>query len=66
MERKCPWCGEEVPEGTVGRFCSTEHKWLDARRDQPPTYEQQLVLDLVFPVERDRSTAVWGRSPRGR
>jgi hypothetical protein len=57
MDRKCKWCGDDVPEGHVGPYCSREHEWLFIREK-----EKQLELPLQ-PVQQN---GVWGRSPRAR
>ena len=66
MERACPYCSETVPEGTVGRFCSPEHKWLYERRSQQqdPAHEQ---LAFTFSRPRPRLNGTYhGVTPRGR
>lgn len=57
MDRKCKWCGDEVPEGNVGPYCCREHQWLHQREG-----EKQMEL----PLHTIPQTGVWGRSPRAR
>ena len=60
MMRKCLYCGEEIPEGTIGQYCDPAHKWLAARkREEARRQEKQYELPL-----NTRQTRMWGKSPR--
>lgn len=65
MERHCPYCGEEVPEGTVGRFCSNEHKWLHNRRLNEQQQEESQD-QLAFNFGPRKNGIYHGRSPQRR
>lgn len=57
IERICPWCKNPVPEDAIGPFCSTEHKWFQARKNAEKT-EVKRVQDST------PSTRIWSSSPR--
>lgn len=65
--RYCMKCKEEIPQGTIGPFCSTEHRWLYARKQ-----EEELTRGGNYVARPDPTIAfaarhgLWGRSPRVR